>query len=121
MPIQNIPDTWLLASISERPEVTLRDWQAYEVQQPGRASMTRHLVRYCIEDRLGQVSSAIQRFDPTTMRGVTESGRVYQLLGKPGRHADADHTWQRWKRISSVTFEADVTSSLKGGSTKLLP
>lgn len=119
MPIPKIEDIWPIASIAERPSVTLTDWQVFEVQQPGRASKTRHFVGYCIEDQFGQVSSAVIQFDPETMRGVTESGRVYRLLGKPGWHSDADYVWQRWKRISSVTVEVDVTSSLQGGSAEL--
>lgn len=111
--LTNIQNIWPIASISERPEVTLRDWQVFEVQQLGRASKTRHFVGYCIEDQFGQVSSAVVQFDPKTMNGVTESGRVYRLLGHPGWHSDANYVWQRWKRISSVTLEADVTSSLQ--------
>ena len=119
MPIPRIQEVWPIASIAERPSVTLTDWQVFEVKLPNHSSKTRHFVGYCLEDEFGQVSSAIQQFDPITLRGATESGRIYQLQGKPGWHADADHTWKRWKRISSVTVEVDVTDSLKGGSAEL--
>jgi hypothetical protein len=109
----NIPDIWPIASVSECPGITLRQWQIFEVQLPQKPNRTRHFVGYSVHDRAGQVSSAIKQFDQTTMRGVTESGRVYQLLGLPGWNADADHTWRRWKSICSITSELDVTGSVQ--------
>ena len=111
--IPNIPDIWPIASVLECPGITLRQWQIFEVQFPQKPNRTRHFVGYSVDDRAGQVSSAIQKFDPKTMRGVTESGRVYQLLGLPGWNADAEHTWRRWKSICSVTGEVDVTGSVE--------
>lgn len=111
--IPNIPDIWPIASVSECPGITLRQWQIFEVQFPQKPNRTRHFVGYSVHDHAGQVSSAIQKFDPETMRGVTESGRIYQLLGLPGWNADAEHTWRRWKSICSVSGEVDVTSSVE--------
>ena len=109
----NMQDTWPIASVLDCPEITLRQWQIFEVQFPQKLNRTRHFVGYSVQDRAGQVSSAIQQFDPKTMRGVTESGRVYQLLGLPGWNADAEHTWRRWKSICSIAVEVDVTGSVE--------
>ena len=114
MPIPYIPDIWPIASVTDQPEISLRDWQVFEVQLPARASKTRHFVGYAIENNAGQVSSAIQSFDPKTMRGITESGRVYQLVGKPGWDSDGDHTWRRWKGICGITDELKVTELVMG-------
>ena len=112
------PDIWAIASVADCPEVTLRQWLILEVQmrqQPGR---TRHFVGYSVHDYAGQVSSAIQQFDPQTMRGTTQSGRVYQLSGSPGWNSDAEHTWRRWKSICSAADEVDVTGSNTFGPEK---
>ena len=113
MQFLDIPDIWPIASVLDCPEITLRQWQIFEVQFPQKPNRTRHFVGYSVHDRAGQVSSEIKQFDPKTMRGVTESGRVYQLLGLPGWNADAEHTWRRWKSICSVTSEVDVTGSIE--------
>lgn len=113
MQFLSIPDIWPIASVSDFPEITLRQWQIFEVQFPQKPNKTRHFVGYSVHDKAGQVSSAIKQFDPNTMRGVTESGRVYQLLGLPRWNADAEHTWRRWKSICNITGEVDVTDSIK--------
>jgi len=47
--------------------------------------------------REGRVSSPIVTFDKENMRGITRSGRVYQLteIG-PGFNADADYVLGEW-------------------------
>ncbi|OOG58054.1 hypothetical protein [Polaromonas sp. C04] len=113
MPIPNIPEVWPIADISMRPSVTLSDWQAFEVQMRGAASRTRHFVGYCLEDRAGQVSSAVQEFDARTMRGIANSGRVYVLRGKAGRNADAESAWRHWVRLNGATDLEDISQYLK--------
>lgn len=121
MLIPHIPDIWLIATVVECPEITLRQWQIFEVKFPQKLNRTRHFVGYSVGDRAGQISSAIQQFDLKTMRGITESGRVYQLLGLPGCNADADYTWSRWKSICSITDVVDVTDCIKDGFMKEIP
>lgn len=101
---------WNIASIEDRPDVTLSDWAAFEVPLHGLGQpWTRHLAGWSREDQHGQVCSAIQQFDPRTGTCLTESGRVYLLKGRPGMTADAQYVWNRWKRIASVTEERNVT------------
>lgn len=107
------PDIWPIGSIADTPETALRQWQVFEVQLPRKLGRTRHFVGYSVQSQAGQVSSAIERFDPTRMRGVTQSGRVYQLLGPPGCHGDAEHTWRRWKSICGLANAVDVTGSIE--------
>jgi hypothetical protein len=108
-----IESIWPIASISECPEITLLQWQIFEVQLPKKPNKTRHFVGYSVGGHAGQVSSPIQKFDPKTMRGVTESGRVYQLQGSPGWDANADYTWRRWKSIWGITSEVDFTGNIE--------
>lgn len=104
---------WPIANVSECPDITLLQWQIFEVQLSERPNKTRHFVGYSVGSCKGQVSSAIQKFDPKTLRGVTESGRVYQLQGSPGWDADADYIWGRWKLMWGITSEVDVTRSIE--------
>lgn len=113
MSTPNIPEVRPIADISLRPSVTLSDWQVFEVQMRGASRRTRHFVGYCLEDRAGQVSSAVQEFDARTMRGTTNSGRVYVLRGKAGWNADAENTWRQWVRLNGATDVEDISRYLK--------
>jgi len=105
--------TWPIDSVEDRPDVTLRSWAAFDVPLNGtHQPWTRHFTGWSCEDGQGQVCSAVQHFDPATGKCVTESGRVYRLLGRPGHDLDAKYVWQRWKRIANVHEERDVTSEV---------
>ena len=99
--------------MSERPEIVLTDWLVFEVKLPGRTERTRHFSGQNITDCEGRASSAIVTFDPKTGRGITESGRVYQLQGRTGFTGDGEYTWSRWKNINSVTDVVDVSVEIK--------
>lgn len=104
---------WSIDSIEDRPDVTLRDWAVFEVPLNGPGQpWTRHLAGWSCEDQQGQVCSAVQQFDPRTASCLTESGRVYRLLGRPGLNADAEYVWNRWKRIAGLTDEREVTKEI---------
>ena len=104
---------WKCAPVSERPEIVLMDWHVFEVQLPSRNERTRHFAGQNVTDNEGRASSAIVTFDPETGRGVTESGRVYQLQGRTGFTGDGQYTWDRWKSINSATNVLDVTAEIK--------
>lgn len=104
---------WQCAPVSECPELVLTNWHVFEVKLPGRAERSRHFAGTNMTDRDGRTSSAIDTFDPTTGRGITESGRAYQLEGNTGFTADGAYTWNRWKSINSVTDVVDVTAEIK--------
>lgn len=101
---------WPVQPINERPSITLEDWSVYEVYLDGDDQpRTRHLVGYSLEDRPGQVSSAVERFDCENRCARTRSGRVYQLKGRPASNPDATYVWQWWKRLNGLTKAYDVT------------
>ncbi|WP_338326451.1 BPSL0761 family protein [Burkholderia multivorans] len=70
---------WTLASVTAEPELVLSQWRILET-----AEATRHFVGADARDSTGRVSSAVVTFDRLTLRGQTQSGRVYQLIGQPG-------------------------------------
>jgi hypothetical protein len=106
---------WSIASVVSRPTVTLTSWQAFDVQLPGLDEQwTRHFVGYAFEDRQGQVSSPVLTFSPAECRGITRSGRVYLLAGRPGADGDGEYVWNQWKSRWRVSPKAarDVTSEV---------
>jgi hypothetical protein len=98
---------WQVDDIGLQPEITLTNWRIFESDKG-----ERHFVGYCLEDRSGRVSSAIEGFDPRTQRGVTRSGRVYQLKGQSGCNANADHTWSMFKIINEIETCKDVSEEV---------
>lgn len=121
----NLPDTnlnfnvveitggiWVCAPVSERPEIVLTDWHVFEVQLPGQSDRTRHFAGQNATDIEGRASSAIVRLDAVTRRGITSSGRVYELRGGTGFTPDGQYTWNAWKRINRATDVVDVTPEI---------
>lgn len=102
---------WEVASVEEQPSLTLLSWRVVEIE-----AGTRHFMGYCPENQEGRVSTAIVSFDPATGKGITVSGRVYQLLGYPGADRDADYVWHTWCRVNSVTSFVDVTDEVVSGT-----
>lgn len=98
---------WATLPVKDEPSVTITDWRIYEVDAAGRK--TRHFIGYNDSEREGRVSSAIQNFDINTMKGTTNSGRVYQLSGRPYYNKEAGYVWDYWKRLNEIEHEKDVT------------
>lgn len=98
---------WETSPVTEVPEINLRSWRVIEIEDG-----TRHFIGYNETEGEGRVSSAIKTFDKKTMRGLTRSGRVYQLVGSAGFNGDAMYVWNRWKQINKVEVEKDVSEEL---------
>lgn len=96
---------WKTTPVERAPELRLARWSVREVQ-PG---ATRHLVGYNTTEREGRVSSRITAFDEERHRAMTESGRVYELAGRPGHDSDAEYVWQRWLSYMGDVTWSDVT------------
>lgn len=103
---------WSPEPVESRPEVHLSDWMVFEVKMPRKSERTRHFVGWSMYDRSGMVSSQIVTFDPTSKKGVTGSGRVYELRGPSGWTSDSELTWRGWMRINEVDEYVDVTGDM---------
>jgi hypothetical protein len=105
---------WNVQSVARRPSVTLEGWSVREVPLHGLGSpWTRHLIGYSREDRQGQISSPVVSFDHENRCAVTQSGRVYRLIGHPGAGLDADYVWRRWMELAAIVQERDVTAEVQ--------
>lgn len=106
--------TWSIAAISEPASRTLDAWSVYEVPFDGQGRpWTRHFVGFKREGCVGQVSTAIEQFDPASRRGRSRSRRTYELGGQSGLDADARAMWGEWKRVNGIQMERDVTAEVE--------
>lgn len=88
---------WETRPVNEVPHIVLEDWAVLELE-----GGDRHFAGYNITEGEGRASSKIVEFDPATLKGITSSGRVYQLQGRPGLRGDGLYVWNRWARINHV-------------------
>lgn len=104
---------WETPPVSDQSSITLTRWSVKETH-----TGERHFVGYNLEDCEGRVSTAIRSFDQTTGFGITESGRVYRLVGPPGYDPDGDWVWTHWASSRKVDWQ-DVTDEFTTGFTGL--
>lgn len=87
---------WKPADVTQEPHTRLTQWQVHLVK--GKLSEeggdTIHFMGHTGYE--GRVCSPVQTYDKTTRRGVTKSGRIYELVGHPGHNGDAFHVWATW-------------------------
>lgn len=102
---------------AELSEISVSSWEVHEVQLPGRAERTRHVVGLRGRHREGVVSSAITGVDAAAHRLTTESGRTYVVTGDTGGNLDSDYVWNCWRAKCRVTDTTDVTAQVKQSLT----
>lgn len=102
--LANMPNIWNATTVESEPQKWLEKWQVYKVIdakiQP--EVFGYHFVGYDIQGGHGAVSSKVGQFDPVKMCGVTNSGRIYQLVGMPGIDPDAQYTLDGWAAGNQV-------------------
>jgi hypothetical protein len=98
---------WMSDPVEEMPEVLLRRWSIRETD-----SGARHFVGYNVRWREGRVSSEITSFDARTRSGVTQSGRLYRLVGRAGVDSDGEYVWNAVARLRGMESWRDVTAVL---------
>ncbi|KKM08020.1 hypothetical protein LCGC14_1728120 [marine sediment metagenome] len=99
-------------NVSDEATVKLSSWGVFSVPRTGTTvRRDHHFFGYNAAIQEGRVSSKIVKFYPPSMRGVTASGRKYELLGKPGHNSDASYVLDKWLQINGVKPEEarDVT------------
>lgn len=93
----------------------ITSWSIKEVNWGANELLTRHLIGFVLQESAGRATSAIQSFDKENRLIQTQSGRLYQLIGEPGTHGDAEYVWKQWKNINGVRDEKDVTHEYWNG------
>jgi len=99
---------WRPLSVSQEPETRLTNWAVFSVELEG-GEPTIHFAGYAGYE--GRVCSPVQQYDPTTRRGVTRSGRVYELTeDRAGLRGDAAYVWGNWINMNGNPKFTDVTA-----------
>jgi|GEM_PF-5294322 len=105
--LEKHPNIRAAAPIEIEPEKWLDSWQIFKVVKTNgyEDQFGLHFSGRNYRELNGAVSSKIEKFDPVTMRGVTNSGRVYQLVGLPGFCDDAQYVLESWCAFNHVKVE----------------
>lgn len=86
-------------SVEVQPLVFLSRWQVMKI-----ADGSRHFIGHNMAMKTGRASTRIVKFDSVTRRGLTASGRIYELVGDSSIDAEANHLW------AVICAQAEVTS-----------
>jgi hypothetical protein len=95
---------WRPASIQQEPHTKLTQWRVMRVE-----NKDIHFVGWAGYE--GRVCSAVQSYDPSTKRGITRSGRIYELRDSSGYNGDAMYVWGRWMDMNDLADSSveDIT------------
>jgi len=97
---------WGTGSLASKPTFHLGGWSIVQTDRG-----EEHLVGIDLDTGAGQVSSAIIRFDASTMRCQTASGRIYVLHETTGLSTrEAWYVWEAWCQVNDVKGWKDVTA-----------
>jgi hypothetical protein len=102
---------WKPRPASEVPKIPLSRWRIFETEDG-----SRHFVGVDMFDSSGRVSSPIVTFDPVTLHGTTQTGRIYELVGRKGWSLNVEYVWIRWCELYEVASYTDVTERLLDGA-----
>lgn len=101
---------WRPGTTQQEPQTRLIDWRipSTSYAEPSRAA-SHHFVGCDPRDGSGRISSPIESFDAARRRGVTRSGRVYELLGESLPASEARYVWDRHCEINGMGEWTDTT------------
>ncbi|WP_239648188.1 hypothetical protein [Burkholderia pseudomallei] len=77
---------------------------------------SQHFVGIDMFDQSGRVSSPIVAFNAVSLQGVTQTGRIYELVGEPGVALQAEYVWKKWCELYEVKSYIDITQRLLNGA-----
>jgi hypothetical protein len=100
---------WKPASVQEEPEVSLVRWRVFEVDFGSLDGKTIHFVGSHESFGGGRVCSPVQTYDPETKRGITRSGRIYELIRNAGYDSDAEYVWGMWLKRNGNPKYVEIT------------
>ncbi len=106
MAISKVPDDFKSPS--------LRRWRVMEVVSRN-GTRSRHVWGHDVANDAGRASSGIKEFNPEAMTATTHSGRVYKLVGAPGKARSGERAWTDWCSVNGVVSAVDVTSEYFNG------
>lgn len=105
---------WQPESLDHAPgELYLTQWAVYELTNAyGDGGVSRHLVGTDPYGLDAAVSDRIEFWDVVSMRGLSMTGLLYQLVGHPGLNPLALGAWEACCADSSAKDIRDVTNAI---------
>lgn len=99
------------APTSEVPVLHLSAWRIFKIKSKlRRLSGAVVLVGRDESTGHGRVSSALKKWNAATREAITQSGRVYKIVGDSGMSLDAAYVFDVWCKRWRVTNTTDVTA-----------
>lgn len=100
---------WAARPVADASEVTLQNWRIMKT-----AAGDMHFVGVRPNRGTARVSSSIVEIDISARVGVTRSGRIYRLSGRPGSDewGEGDYVWSAWCQVNRVSSYRDVTDEM---------
>lgn len=88
---------WKTATVSEEPSIVLHNWKVMTTREGSFFAGDRSVHE-------SRVSTDIVVFDPDTGKGITASGRIYQLKGPEVKElsGNAAYVWANYKRVNRL-------------------
>jgi hypothetical protein len=102
---------WKPRLASESPKIPLSRWRIFETEDGN-----WHFVGVDMFDSSLRLSSQTVSFDPVTMQGTTQTGRIYELVGRKGSSLNVENVWTGWYELYEVTSYIDITERLLEGA-----
>ena len=87
---------WRVAPVTQESQIRLTNWSIKQTNDGNYFVGTR-------EDGTGRVSTQIVTFDESTKKGITKSGRVYELVGQEGYSSNGEYVWSYYKEANKLT------------------
>jgi len=100
---------WSTADVAVQPVIILSRWKIMAIAEGPREG-ERHVVGFNEEDGEGRVSTSIIDIDMEIGQCLTESGRVYTLVGPTGYDPDGEYVWQFWLAANDISAARDVSA-----------
>jgi hypothetical protein len=86
--------------VGDVPKISLVEWRVFRLVP----SNTIHFCGWNITEASGRVSSFVEKFDPETRIGQTQSGRLYELVkDRSGLNRDAEYVVSHWLALQGFT------------------
>ena len=92
------------ADVTDEPTASIEDWTVITALHADGTRTRQLLGRYAFE---GRFSSALVAIDWKRSRARTHSGRVYEMVGPPGKHEDAYWICRNALRVRGQTLLRD--------------
>lgn len=96
----------------DEPPIELQEWAAFILLLPGLGVPTIHVVGFNAKTGKGRVSSPVTAVNSSERCVLTQSGRVYHVLGEPGAAVICRFALERLTATWHADVIEDVTRAL---------